>query len=253
MKSAGYSLIEVLIGISLMTLAVLAASSKIKAVKTVLKDTSHLMALDASESYLGDFLKSKEVFDYSLNKSKNSELRDCINKDRPCKDGSKYAMDLYREGDKTPFTGSSVFYDENGEPCNAKDCRFFTIQTFARIVCMEGRTCSSPGLLMEAQMIRADGKATKRTIVREVERNISGKFPRLSLSCPDRNSVLRGIGLRGDPLCVPRNEIQFVDADKAANSGQLNVVPVDCSLTDSESYVQGINRAGVIQCANRFW
>ncbi|HYX37738.1 MAG TPA: hypothetical protein VE954_31945 [Oligoflexus sp.] len=111
--------------------------------------------------------------------------------------------------------------------------------------------------MIEADIYESGGTKPIRKIAQEMERYSGGLFPGLQLQCPGGNSVLRGIGIRGEPLCVPRSDIVFIDSNKAALPGGLQVTPLDCqslnAKTSDQFFISGLSAAGQLSCSPRFW
>ena len=258
---SGLTLIEILISSSIILSMFAGLGYKMKSIKKQLSDTARLMAVDALEGSLIDFMKTSDIIAYSLERSGSNNLRRCFLGQAACTHNSKFEIPLFREGQALPFTGPRTIYDRNAVPCGPKDlCEGprLSIRTIVSPQCMQGSTCQGTGYtLVIAEIYQVETGKILRKIVQEVEKYGEGKFPGLNLRCSDANSVLHGIGLRGEPLCTPQQEIRLLDRVAQPVPGELVVTPRDCSDQNKsdkdQSFVKGIGADGVISCAPRFW
>ncbi|WP_141734405.1 hypothetical protein [Oligoflexus tunisiensis] len=254
---SGATLLEVCIASAILAAVIAAVTVQVQSVKKSFQATSRLMALDAFEASLGNFLSDKHIIEHSIQMAGSSALKGCILNATHCSPSMAQTMALYREGQKEPFTGRSVFYDYNGQLCKGR-CPGYFVETRVTPRCISAGTCTGPDyVLVEANIHETGSKKPIRKIAQEVERFRDGLFPGLQLQCPGGNSVLRGIGIRGEPLCVPRSDIVFLDGNKATLPQTLQVAPLDCQglnqKISDQFFISGLNAAGQLSCSPRFW
>jgi hypothetical protein len=253
----GASLLEFSIASGILAVIIAAASVQVQSIRKNLQATSRLMALDAFEAGLSEFLSDKNLIEHSIRTTGSNALKGCLLNGATCQPAMAQVMALYREGQKQPFTGRSIFYDYNARPCKGQ-CPGYFVET--RIVpgCLSGATCTGPDyVLVEADIYETGGKQPIRKMAQEMQRYTGGLFPGLQLQCPGGNSVLRGIGMRGEPLCIARTDIVFVDSNKAALPRTLQVTPLDCQAlnqkTTDQFFISGLSATGQLSCSPRFW
>lgn len=253
MKEGGFTLVEILVSLAIVGTISSAIAVKLKADKRVLDETSRLMAQDALEVGMGDFIKSREVVEYSIKQSKNTALINCVINQMTCTHNSSFEATIYRLGDRQALTGPTVLYDGNGKPCPGK-CTGYYFRTSIQVACSSGSQCPGPAyVLIRADIFRTDENKPIRSVAREMERHANAKFPNISLRCKDNSSVLRGISSTGGALCTPLQAIKFL----GGKGSTVEVKPVDCreknSDSSDQSFVHSINEDGDVRCSRRFW
>ncbi len=260
---SGFSIIEVLISSSILLTLFAGLGYKMKSIKKQLDDTAQVMAIDALEGSLIDFMKSWDNIAYSLDHAGPLNLRRCFRGQTTCIHNSKFEIPLYREGQSQPFTGARVIYDKNAVPCQPKGvCEGprLSVRTIVSPQCMQRESQSCQGshyTLVIAEIYQVESGKIVRKFIQEVEKYADGKFPGLSLRCSQAGSVLHGIGLRGEALCTPREEIALLDVAAHPVPLEIAVTPLDCSSmnksVDDQYSVKGLGADGIISCAPRFW
>jgi hypothetical protein len=243
---SGATLLELSIAGAILMAVIVAITIQVQSVKKSFQATSRLMALDAFEANISNFLSDQQIIRYSVQKVGTVALKGCILNGAGCTAAMAQIMPLYREGQKEPFTGRNTYYDDNGRPCKER-CQGYYVETRVSPRCLSGGSCVGPDyVLVEANIYETDGKKPIRRIAREMERFGEGLFPGLQLQCPTGDSILRGIGIRGEPLCVPRTDMVFVDGDKATLPPTLQVAPLDCQTLNQKSsdqfFISGLTR-----------
>lgn len=256
-NSAGFSLLEVLISVSLAGFLIVGSSMKFIGMRQELEKVSKLMALDAFEASLSDFIGSEGVARHSLSKALSPALKDCFINKRFCRHGQGFRLKLYREGQNQPFAGEGVSYDKEGQLCAGSCKGGFEVRAAVVPQCVGGLTCAGPAYtLVVADIYLSGDPKPLRQVVRELEKNRNGKFPGLQLSCPQPEGVLYGIGLQGEALCVPRQDLVLKDA-RGRVLAPVAVAPVDCRIQDlistDQAFVNEIDTSGKLSCAPRFW
>jgi prepilin-type N-terminal cleavage/methylation domain-containing protein len=255
-KQQGFSLIETLISLGILSVVGAGVLTKVKTIKHSLQETSRVMSMDALEAGLGNYMRSRSIIYYSANKSTNGQLKNCFNQGL-CSNGQGFEVPLYIEGVKDSLTGPDVTYDESGTVCE-KACKGFQIITTLRPSCSKANTCNGPDFVsVEAEVRSSVDRKTIRRFAYDMQKYTGSTFPGLSLSCKDSNSVLRGIGLQGEPLCTPKSGIVLMNSENKPVSTNLTITPQDCSLADKkaedQTHVAGYQKDGKIICAPRFW
>lgn len=253
---AGFTLIETMISLGLISAIGVGLTVKINSIKQSLKETSRIMALDALESGLGVFMRDKNVIFYSAKKSNNIELLACLNAG-VCINEKAYPLSLYLDGQNKPITGNGTLYDENGQPCTTA-CKGFLVSTVLRPHCVKTSTCLGPAYVsIEANISSLTDKQSIRRFTFDMQQYQGALFPDLRLSCPDKGKVLRGIGLGGEPLCTAISDVVLRDKAGTAVKNSVTITPKDCSTlntkADDQAFVSGYDKTGQITCAPRYW
>lgn len=256
-SQSGLTLLELLISMSIISVIVVGMSMKVQGLRKNLIAVSSLMALDAFEASLVDFMGNEGVVRHSIGKAVSQTLRDCFVNQRLCRHGQGFRIDLFREGQSEAFTGEKVFYNREAQLCAERCEGGYQVKTAVVPQCINGMTCAGPAyILLVADIYRTGENKPLRHVVRELERNAKGKFPGLRLTCPQAEGVLYGIGLQGEALCVPRQEIILKDSNNKA-LGPISAIPIDCRALNTEArdqhFVNAIEASGKINCAPRFW
>jgi hypothetical protein len=254
---SGATLLELSIAAAILLAVVAAITVQAQSVKKSFQATSRLMALDAFEASISNFLSDKHIIRYSVQMIGSGALKGCILNGTSCTSAMAQIMPLFREGQKEPFTGKNTLYDYNGLLCKG-ECAGYYVETRVSPRCLSAGSCVGPDyVLVEANIYETGGKKPIRRIAQEMERSRDGMFPGLQLQCPTGDSVLRGIGIRGEPLCVPRTDMVFLDAAKGTLPKTLQVTPLDCQGLNQKGsdqfFISGLNAAGQLSCSPRFW
>ena len=255
----GFSLIETVIALGLLTAIAGGVALKMDSIKSHMEQTEQIMALDNFERQLIDLFIDFETIKHSVRFSSNNSLKNCFfSETSPCQDNQRYGVNIRLEGTREALTGPQVYYDRMGNRCAAK-CEGMRVITSIIVRCSVGTSCPQPDhVVVQYDLVKTgDDKILRQDFIEANQFN-EGKFPNINISCPSQDQILRGIGIKGQPLCVSRNTVSFVDDKGGKLKGQIDVQPKDCTAFNQDQnkdqyFISGISKTGELLCGERFW
>ncbi len=258
-RESGLTIVELMISLFIVLMFAVGIGARYQTLQKSLQNVSRLMALDAFEASLIDFMRSELVLAHSFSKASSIAIKKCFVDKTFCLNGQVFPMNLYREGQRLAFTGTGVNYDRNAQICPGECAHgsMYQVKTSVSAHCVGTATCVGPAYVLVTAEIYAAGKPTPvRKIVQEVEKVGNRKYPGVTIECSNPDGVLYGVGLQGEALCVPISEVVLKDQEQKKFEA-VAVAPVDCSTlnmrADDQFFLNEISAEGKIICAPRFW
>ncbi len=255
----GFSLMETVIALGILAAIASGVAVKMDNIKSHMEETEQIMALDNFERQLIDLLSDFETIKHSVRLSNRSALKACFFSETvSCQDEQKALVNIRLEGTRQALTGPRVYYDLQGNRCQSA-CEGLRVISSVIVRCSTGKLCAQPdNVISRYQIVRTSDKKVMRDDYIEADQFSNGQFPNINISCPSRDQVLRGIGVKGQPLCVSRSTISFVDDVGGQLTGQIQVKPKNCSdlnqdPNQDQNFIVGISASGELLCAPRFW
>ena len=257
-SQSGFTLVESILAFSVLTAILAMVSLKVNSVRSHIKKTEQILALDALELWLTPILSDYETLSFSSTFLRSRTLENCLTGRSACRSGSTFQFALYLKGQKEPLTGPSSAYDRNGSLCTEEKCGEYKILSQVRVNCLSGGTCrNSEFLNVRFDMIRIRDNKRIRTRFIETSKRKNNRFPNLSIRCPGQQ-ILRGVGINGEALCVRQEDIVFQNSRGESLTGTVEVKNKDCrdgnqDQNRDQNFVLGMDQNGNLLCDERFW
>jgi prepilin-type N-terminal cleavage/methylation domain-containing protein len=256
-NSEGFTLIESLLALGLVSIFMVAGGVKIKSVGQQLKSVDYQQTANLLESRTRDLASVYSTYATSIEKSSDKVVSDCASTPpKPCVSLSDAVVDLYLWGQSSPFTGSKVYYSEDGKQCKGTSpgtCGKFNIETRVIYVCSTASPCVG-GVQPIIQIHIKDLTSAKviRTSTVEVEVPRERVIPLQNYSCGS-SEVIAGIAIDNTPICV---KIEDMKKEYEDSLPETMIQATDCRISGKPKdsrYLKAIDSKGKGVCAPKTW